>query len=119
MAIDYDDLIVGEVYFGVVNKTHYFFTYLGEGKWSGGKSNLYPTKSTILYPPNTNKVKPIYRVNVFPLEGAWFAEEAALHNGFNLFGEIAKPIDKLKVVVEKVKYKVINCHSPVALFKVL
>lgn len=91
--IKYDDLVVGEVYYGEVYGIPDYFCYFGKGQWSAGH---YELRAKInhqilpIYKKNTDKVVALKHISVFP---------AGEGNSFSL-NEVKK------------KYRVINIVSP-------
>jgi hypothetical protein len=120
MPIPLENLVKGEIYFGqhVPSNEYYFFRYLGQGKWSSGKTSLHPKEriSLSVYPINTFNVLPLWHVLSFPpLNIEWNSTTAAIENGVEplnvipayLMEDIMAPIPKPPSKSKK-KYLVIN-----------
>lgn len=76
--IEDKDLIVGEVYAGLYkNKEHYYFRYLGNGKWTSGRGQINTgsiLKDTHAYSANTNNVKAYCHIPVSLIGAAPYLE---------------------------------------------
>lgn len=75
-----EDLEIGSVYYGYKSysdpniKEWFFFVYLGEGKWGPGSVKLKSSKTFNplgdygqYYPVNTNRVRAVTKITVFPV----------------------------------------------------